>query len=240
MEQEVNEADLLNHGLMIQMDGNLHAGDLVKNDPNIQNKNGKMFSEFLGRNKSLVVLNCQDACKGLITRKRVFEERTDEAVLDFFVINEKLRPFFKQMLIDEDKNFCLSNISQLKKNGRIIETDHNAMIAEFDLIVEGRKPERQEMFNLRNKDCQAAFRNATENNPELLECFKNNLPFETQSKRGLKSFNSLLYKHFRKIRKVNNKKKENKMTMKSLITDRIKLKQDLKVKKNTEDMKTQI
>ena len=80
MEQEVNEADLLNHGLMIQMDGNLHAGDLVKNDPNIQNKNGKMFSEFLGRNKSLVVLNCQDACKGLITRKRVFEERTDEGV----------------------------------------------------------------------------------------------------------------------------------------------------------------
>ena len=52
------------------------------------------------------------------------------------------------MLIDEDKNFCLSNISQLKKNGRIIETDHNAMIAEFDIIVEGRKPERQEMFNL--------------------------------------------------------------------------------------------
>ena len=34
IENEVIEAELENQGVMIQMDGNLHAGNLVKNDPN--------------------------------------------------------------------------------------------------------------------------------------------------------------------------------------------------------------
>ena len=63
------------------------------------------------------------------------ENKTEEAVLDFFLINDKLRPFFKEMLIDEERNYCLSNIAQIRKNGRIIETDHNSMIADFDLNV---------------------------------------------------------------------------------------------------------
>jgi hypothetical protein len=156
IEREINEAELENHGLMIQMDGNLHAGDLVKNDPNPQNKNGKLFMDFLARNKSLVVLNCLDGCSGVITRKRVFENKTEEAVLDFFMISDNLRPFFKKMKIDEERKFCLSNFAQIKKNGRVIETDHNAMIAEFDLKVEKRNPDREEMFNLKNIGCQEA------------------------------------------------------------------------------------
>ena len=43
IEREINEAELENHGLMIQMDGNLH---LVKNYPNPQNKNGKIVHGF--------------------------------------------------------------------------------------------------------------------------------------------------------------------------------------------------
>ena len=36
IEQEVNQAELDEHGLIIQMDGNLHAGpELVKQDPNV-------------------------------------------------------------------------------------------------------------------------------------------------------------------------------------------------------------
>ena len=46
MEKEVY--DLEGNVLIIQLDGNLHAGlDLIKDDPNKQNKNGKLFVEFL-------------------------------------------------------------------------------------------------------------------------------------------------------------------------------------------------
>ena len=239
IENELTEAELEGHGIMIQMDGNLHAGDLVKGDPNPQNKNGKMFRDFLNRNKSLVVLNCLETCKGVITRTRKTEIKTEEAVLDFFLINDKLRPFFKEMIIDEERNFCLSNIAQIKKNGRIIETDHNAMIAEFNLTVDAKKPVREEMFNFRNRKCQEAFKEATEMNEELLDCFDNNLEFKDQSKTWLKCFNSVIRNSFRKVRIVDNKKKQN-VKMRTMLNSRIEMKQNMKKKNISEEMRDQI
>ena len=93
--------------LSYKWDGNLHAGNnLVKNDPNPQNQNGKIFMQFLQRNKTLVVVNGSDICQGVITRQRVLESRTERAVLDFFMVNEKLRPFLKSMIIDKKGNLC--------------------------------------------------------------------------------------------------------------------------------------
>ena len=70
LDKEVNDAELEGDGLIIQMDGNLHAGsDLIKNDPNKQNKNGKLFVEFLERNTHLLVVNALDLCEGIITRR---------------------------------------------------------------------------------------------------------------------------------------------------------------------------
>ena len=76
------------------MDGNLHAGDeLIKNDPNHQNMNGKLFMQFLQRNPSLTVVNSLTIVEGLITRQREFESRKERAILDFFIVNEKLKLF---------------------------------------------------------------------------------------------------------------------------------------------------
>jgi hypothetical protein len=145
IENEITEAEINSQGIMIQMDVNLHAGNLVDKDPNPKHKNGKLFMDFLSRNKSLTVLNCLDTCKGVITRRRVFENKIEEAVLDFFLVNEKLRVFFREMLINEDRLFGLCNTAQIKKNGRIIESDHNSMIAEFDIEINRKKnlPERK-------------------------------------------------------------------------------------------------
>ena len=58
MEEETNKADLENQGLIVQMDGNCHVGnEIIKNDPNKQNNNGKLFVEFLDRNPTLIVAN---------------------------------------------------------------------------------------------------------------------------------------------------------------------------------------
>ena len=47
LEEEANMAELLDHGLLIQMDGNLHGGPaIIKDDPNPQNQNGKIFSNL--------------------------------------------------------------------------------------------------------------------------------------------------------------------------------------------------
>ena len=117
LEEETNQAELEGDGLVIQMDGNVHAGPaLIKGDPNNQNGNGLLFCEFLERNPELIVVNSLELCEGLITRKRELENRTEEAILDFFIINEKMRPFLRRMKIDENKEFKLLNLAQCKKN----------------------------------------------------------------------------------------------------------------------------
>ena len=48
LEKQAVRAELEGHGLIIQMDGNLHGGPkLIKEDPNAQNYNGKLFMKFL-------------------------------------------------------------------------------------------------------------------------------------------------------------------------------------------------
>ena len=47
IEDEIGTAEREEQGLIIQMDGNLHAGNAInKDDPNPQNQNGKMFSKL--------------------------------------------------------------------------------------------------------------------------------------------------------------------------------------------------
>ena len=90
----------------------------------------------------------------MITRIREFESRIEEAVLDFFIINERMLPFLKKMIVDEERNYPLSNFAQIKKNGKVIETDHNGLILELNMQVNQQKPDRVELFNMRNKACR--------------------------------------------------------------------------------------
>ena len=113
------------------------------------------------------------------------------------------------MVIDEKREFCLTNTAQLKKNKRLIESDHNSSVINFSIKIDSKVMKRQELFNFKNKCCQAAFKDATENNPELLKCFDNNSSFEQQSKVWKKTLNNVFYKCFKKIRIVSYKQKEN-------------------------------
>ena len=143
-----------------------------------------------------------------------------------------------KMIIDEERKFCLSNFAQFKKNKRVIETDHNLMLGDFDISVPKRKSERVEMFNMRNKKCQEIFSQETEENPELTECFENQLPFEIQCKKWLKSFNSILHRCFKKVRVVNNDKKKDENE--KLLLERIDLKKEVKLTTISEEVKIKI
>ena len=227
LEKEVNDAELEGEGLIIQMDGNLHAGkNVVRNDPNCQNQNGKLFCQFLARNSNLIVVNTLEICDGVITRKRELENRTEEAILDFYIINEKMRPFVKKMQIDESKIFSLVNTAQYKKNNRLIETDHNALILDLELNFNKIKPRREEILNLKNKAGQEAFFKETEKNQELIDCFTNNQPFEAQCRQWKNIFDNIIRKCFKKIR-IKPKKVETKTEL--LLAERMKLKQQVKL-----------
>ena len=240
LEKEILQAETENQGVLIQIDGNLHAGsNLIKNDPNPQNQNGKIFMDFLQRNSTISVVNSMSICEGTITRQRTLESRSEKAVLDFFLVNEKLDPFLEKMIVDEKRSYSLGNYAQFHKNKRVIETDHNGLILELKLEFSAQKPERREFFNFRNKVCQEQFKKETDINNQLLECFENELSVEMQCKKWLKAFNSLVYKCFRKIRIGTNRKKifSNKNT---LLRERIEKIKESKAKDISEGLKKQI
>ena len=98
LEQELIQAEIENQGLLVQIDGNLHAGpQLVKQDPNPQNNNGKIFMDFLERNPNLVVVNTLDLCEGIITRKRIVREHVKK--------HHGTNPSFQ---CEECENICLT------------------------------------------------------------------------------------------------------------------------------------
>ena len=128
---EVENANLSECAIIIQMDGNLWGGpEVVKNDPNHINNNGKLFKDFLRRNPQLTVGNNLDICEGSITRSRKAGHKVEKSILDFFIFCEKMKPFVSEMIIDESKSYALSSYS--KSRGKI-HSDHNTMVVKFNL-----------------------------------------------------------------------------------------------------------
>ena len=75
----------------------------------------------------------------------------EESVLDFFVVCSKVLPYVKKMVIDDRKEFILTNYERMKYDGKTIDTDHYTQYIELDLVVENPKPERVEIFNFKKK-----------------------------------------------------------------------------------------
>ena len=128
-------------------------------------------------------------------------------------------------------------MAQFKRNNRLIETDQNEIVVEMELDGRSNKPIREEIFNLKNKDCQKTFFEETEKDEEQVDSFKNDLLFDVQSMKWKKACNNILHKCFKKVRIVN-KKEMNKAD--NLLKERIKLKNKWKSSNIDDEMKRKI
>ena len=112
---EVREAFQNEIVLIIQIDGNLWAGNkVIKGDPHEQNSNGKYFEEFLSENSHLTLVNSLDICDGKITRERTTTKSKEQSILDFVIVCDKVRPFVEKMRIDEQKEYALTRYNSKK------------------------------------------------------------------------------------------------------------------------------
>ena len=229
MSKEVIEAEDEQQGLLIQMDANAYVGrSVLKHDMKPQNDNGKILCAFLKRHPNVSVVNAMDLCEGTVTRIRETVKSVEMSSIDFFFVNDILKPFITKMTIDTRKEFCLTNYAQVKQNGRAIPSDHCPMLLDMNIKYSKIKPVRTEQFNFRNKECQATFKQITEDSNELNGCFENDLPTIKQINLWEKKFFEILFKSFKKIR-INNKD-NSKMKSESLKLqeERSKLKKTLK------------
>ena len=146
MNEEVREATHSGSGLVIQFDGNLLAGEgIIPNDPRPQNRNGKLFQQFLEENPHLNFVNSLSLCPGLITRLKFREGKMEKSVIDFFVVCHLVLPHITKMVIDEERKYILTNYEKAKKGGKSCDTDHATEYMELNLKVKTEKPKRLEL-----------------------------------------------------------------------------------------------
>ena len=94
LENQVNNAFNSGAGMIIQMDSNSHLGEeIIENDVNEQNVNGKMFADFLDRNPQLSLINSLPVCEGKITRMRTTTRGVEKSILDVFVTCDRILPY---------------------------------------------------------------------------------------------------------------------------------------------------
>ena len=136
-------------------------------------------------------------CEGKITRKKHMINSMTESILDFFIVCEQILPLVTKMTIDEKGEIGLTKY----RKGCIVKSDHNMLKLEIDLKFHNDiKHERIEMFNLRNKTCQADFRVKTTNTDKFSNCFLSEESINTQFDRWHRKLFKALHTSFKKIR----------------------------------------
>ena len=200
--KEVTLAKQTGAGFVLHFDGNLWAGNsLIPGDPRPQNRNGKMFQEFLQKNPNLTIVNSLPLCEGLVTRRRIKASILEESILDFFVVCDRVLPHITRMVIDSDKNHVLTNYKPARKGEKAVDSDHMTEYMDLNIKLEPEKPVRQEIFNFKNREAQKKFKTLTTQTEAFTSCFENpNTDILSQIMQWRKVLKHFCLKAFKKIR----------------------------------------
>ena len=73
-----------------------------------------------------------------------------------------MTPHFVSLKVDEEKVHVLKSIRKCKRGTKVKESDHNILETEFNCKIQDPVlKEKNEFFNLKNKDCQKIFKEYT-------------------------------------------------------------------------------
>ena len=162
---EIEDADKNDKAIIVQMDGNLHAGpEMIPGDPNVCNMNGKLFKEFLNKFPHLTVINGTKLCDKVITRRRVAKGKVEEAALDFFLTCRKILPLVEKMVIDDT-----NKLTRFTKN-KTVESDHNNLFLHLDAKLP-HNTKRLKIVTLKDKTCLERFKEETSKQSKFSEWF---------------------------------------------------------------------
>ena len=215
LKEEVDDADKNDKAVIIQMDGNLHAGpEIIPGDPNKCNINGRLLREFIEKCPYLTIINATNLCEKVITRRRIANNKVEEAALDFFITCRKILPLISRMEIDD-----VSKLTRFSKS-KTVPSDHDNLFLYLNSNI-AQNSKRVEIFNLKDAEAQDLFKIETSNFSKLTECFLKPNSLEDQTIEWKKKLDSVIQKCFKKVR-VGGRKKESEAS--KMIHERAKLK----------------
>ena len=100
--------------------------------------------------------------------------------MDFFVVCTRVLPHITKMVIDEEKKFILTNYKNARNGAKAIDTDHFTEYMDVNLQIITEKPERREIYDFKNRESQAAFKENTSKTREFSDCFETDQPLLEQ------------------------------------------------------------
>ena len=72
--------------------------------------------------------------KGVVTRKRVTSNRTEESVIDLVLVSSELGQLTKSVQVDEEHKYALTRITKTKKGVVTKRSDHNTIITDLEVV----------------------------------------------------------------------------------------------------------
>ena len=115
--EQANRAITCGNGFVLQGDLNAWLGpDFIKGDSRRQNRNGKLFAEFL-KQYDLTCVNSMALAEGVVTRIRSCMGTLETSTIDFYVVCERVIPFVISMKIDNGIRHTLTNFAAKKNTG---------------------------------------------------------------------------------------------------------------------------
>ena len=200
LEEEIVKAELLGKSMIIELDANSKLGpQIIPGDVHQQSENGKILAAIIERH-GLVLGNSLKQCKGLITRRRVTKDKTEESIIDFVIFSEDLVDSIDTIVVDDKREHVLTKIIKNKKGVQKVESDHHPIISKLNLSWDKDiNKNRVEMYNLKNKGCQSKFKEETsiaKNNSNLSSIFDSDEDLNVLTETFVKKLRKVIHKCF--------------------------------------------
>jgi hypothetical protein len=124
------------------------------------------------------------------------------------------------MVIDCEKKFILTNYRKVGKTGKAIDSDRFTEFMDLDIEVEAERSERLDIFNFKEEEAQAKFKNLTSDTKYFTNCFDDDAPLLKQISKWRQVLKTYCSEAYKKIRIRKKSIKPIKQAMASLINER--------------------
>ena len=207
LEEEIVKASMIGKSVIIEMDANAKLGpNYIPRDPHSISPIGKLLEGIIQR-QNLYVVNGSRQCKGNITRKRTTKNKVEQSVIDIVLVSSDLIGHLESLEIDEERRHVLTKIRKTKKGIIKKENDHNILVTIFNNTFESNETkEKEEVYNLKNKDCQKKFKKYTSNTNMLSSVLDSDEHINLLTDRLIRKIHGCIASTFKKVRITNNKK----------------------------------
>ena len=84
------------------------------------------------------------------------------------------------MVIDEDRNYILTNYKPCKSGEKAIDSDHLTLFMDLNIEISNKRPTREYFYNFHDQISLNKFKQLTSQTGEFTDCFNNDLPVRSQ------------------------------------------------------------